>query len=283
MKLQAQAQIKLFTLVTNGSLPSSQCGHAFLKLLAPLLDSGVVSWQRHGAGRRLIVNDPDTLKRFSQRGFPNEALASEASSRVAAVGRFRDTKAIPNREHGIISLRVWRNDALLKNGEPSEAAAATLAHGVFSFRLTRDCPYALRGLCALIENPAVFAAVERLNLGVDVAIYGCGRISNRALEWLVRATDSNFSLLHLPDYDPAGLSEFQRLHARLGKRVTLYLPTDIEARFARFSNPELLTRANSQAMLARLRRSELSAIRRVVELIDGYNAGLEQEALFIQP
>jgi hypothetical protein len=282
MKLQAQTQIKLRDLAEIGSLPESQCGRAFLKLLVPLLDSGVVRWQRCGVGRRLVVNDADTLRDFRRQRFPNAALPSDARSRVASVGRFRDTKALPNSEGEIISLRVWRNEALLKNGKSFDAAAVTVAHGVFSFLFTRNCPYALVGRCALVENPAVFVAAEQLNLSVDAVIYGHGRISSRALDWLARTADSKFSLLHLPDYDPYGLSEFQRLHARLGKRVTLYLPSDMEARFARFSNPELLTKANSQAMLAQLRCSELTAIRPVVELIDRYNAGLEQEALLIQ-
>lgn len=281
MKLQTQAQIKLRDLAEIGFLPESQCGRGFLKLLGPLLDSGVVCWQRCGVGRRLVVNDPDTLRDFSQQRFPDAALPSDAGSRVAGVGRFRDTKALANSEGEIISLRVWRNEALLKNGKPFDAAALTLEHGVFSFLFAPSCPYALVGKCALTENPAVFVAAEYLNLSVDAAIYGHGRISSRALDWLARTMNSKFSLLHLPDYDPWGLSEFQRLHARLGKRVALYLPSDLEARFARFSNPELLKKANSQGMLARLRRSELVAIRPVVALIDRYNAGLEQEALLI--
>jgi hypothetical protein len=88
-------------------------------------------------------------------------------------------------------------------------------------------------------------------------------------------------ILHLPDYDPVGLSEFGRVHARLGLRAGLYLPPDLEARFDRFSNGDLLKNLNSQATLAQLRRSELPAIRRVIELIDRHNAGLEQEALLI--
>jgi hypothetical protein len=88
-------------------------------------------------------------------------------------------------------------------------------------------------------------------------------------------------ILHLLDYDPVGLSEFGRVHARLGHRAGLYLPPDLEARFDRFSNGDLLKNLNSQAMLAQLRRSELPAIRRVIELIDRHNAGLEQEALLI--
>jgi hypothetical protein len=60
------------------------------------------------------------------------------------------------------------------------------------------------------------------------------------------------------------------------------LPADLETRFAQFSNRKLLEKGNSQAMLAQLRRSNLPAIRRVVELIDRYNAGLEQEALLVK-
>jgi hypothetical protein len=99
---------------------------------------------------------------------------------------------------------------------------------------------------------------------------------------VLQTTDSRFKLIHLPDYDPVGLSEFGRLRARLGQRVALHLPADLETRFERFSNRALLKKANSQAMLAQLRRSEMPAIRQVVELIDRYNAGLEQEALLVQ-
>jgi hypothetical protein len=44
----------------------------------------------------------------------------------------------------------------------------------------------------------------------------------------------------------------------------------------------LLKKGNNQAMFAQLRRSDLPAIRRVVELIDRYKAGLEQEAFLVK-
>ena len=69
--------------------------------------------------------------------------------------------------------------------------------------------------------------------------------------------------------------------ATLGPGLHFYLPPDLEARFERFSNRELLKKVNSQAMLAQLRRSELPSVRHVVELIDRHNAGLEQEALLL--
>ncbi|MEI6195707.1 MAG: hypothetical protein WCS42_15410 [Verrucomicrobiota bacterium] len=282
MKLQAQAQAKLRKLVESESLPASQCGKAFLNLLEPLLHGGVLELKPSGGGQKLVVKNAGALRDFCRQRFPEADLPAEVGSRVEGVARFRDTKAMANRENEILSFRVWRDDALLKGSKSVGAAAAAAAHGVFSFLLAQDCPYELHGACALVENPAVFMVAEQLKLDVGLMIYGHGRISNRAIDWLARSPATGFSLLHLPDYDPVGLSEFQRLHARLGERVILHLPADLETRFAQFSNQKLLKKGNSQAMLAQLRRSNLPAIRRVVELIDRYNAGLEQEALLVK-
>ena len=252
-----------------------------MKLLAPLIDTGVLSWKRSGAGRQLFVNDVGALDAFCRQRFPQVTLPAGAEARIAGVGRFRDSKALPNTGNEIISMRVWQDQALLKGDHYAGAAAATEAHGVFSFRLTKDNQYRLNGLCMMVENPAVFAAAERLNVKVDAVIYGYGRISSRVLNWIARTAGSNFNLLHLPDYDPVGLSEFGRVHGRLGRRAGLYLPADLDIRFERFSNGDLLKKFNSQVMLAQLRRSPLPEVRHVVELIDRHNAGLEQEALLI--
>jgi Protein of unknown function C-terminus (DUF2399) len=179
----------------------------------------------HG-GRRLVVNNADALRGFYRQHFPEANLPMGAGSRVTSVSRFRDTKAMANSENEILSIRARRNDALLKDGKPVDAATITTALGVFSFLLAKDCAYELRGSYALVENPAVFAVAEQLNLDVSLIIYGHGRKSNRAIDWLARMTDSSFSLLHRPDYDPVGLSEFQRLYARLENALcSIYLLT----------------------------------------------------------
>ncbi|MCI0747256.1 MAG: hypothetical protein L0Y58_17770 [Verrucomicrobia subdivision 3 bacterium] len=281
MTRDAQCKAKLQTLLADGSLPASGCGRAVLDFISPLFDGGVVAWRRSGGGRRLVVSDTNALRDFCATRFPEVELPSGAESRVAGVGRFRDSKATSNTQPEIISVRVWRNDALVKNGSSAGAAEATATHGLFSFPLTRDCPYQLRGEWALVENPAVFDAFEKLHLNADAVLYGHGRISNRTLDWIVRTTNAGFRLLHLPDYDPVGLSEFVRLRSRLSERVVFHLPTDLGTRFARFSKRKLLAKRKSQAMLARLRKSGSCEIRQVVELIDRHNAGLEQEALLL--
>ena len=281
MKLVAQAETKLLELIERGALPASQCGRAFLKLIAPLLAGGAVVERKSGAGRQFAVKNADVVREFHLRRFPAVVSSPDAGSRVTGVGRYRDTKALKNDTGEIISLRVWQNAVVVKNGNPVNAALLTAAHGVFSFLLKRDCPYELCGPCALVENPAVFAAAEQLQLDIGAVIYGHGRISNRELDWLAQMPSATFKLIHLPDYDPVGLTEFQRLQSRLGNRVVLHVPTDLEARFTLYGNRDLLAKANTRAMLAQLRRSDSEVILRIVALMDRHNTGLEQEALLL--
>ena len=145
MTHQTRSETKLRSLLAGDSLPASGCGKAFLKLVAPLLAGGVLAWQRRGAGRRLAVSDAKALHDFCRQRFPDADLPPDAGSRVTGVGRFRDTKAMVNSEGETISVRVWRDDALHKNGKPVAATTATAAHGVFSVSYTHLDVYKRQG------------------------------------------------------------------------------------------------------------------------------------------
>jgi hypothetical protein len=244
-----------------------------------LLDAGVVVEERSGAGRRLVVRNAAALEEFARSRYPDVTTSLDASSRVVGVARFRDSKSFPADTPEIVSVRAWSETVLFMDGQPTEAMAATARHGVFSFLLSGAGQYELRGKCALVENPAVFGNFEQLRLPVRLVIYGQGRVSARLLRWL--AAGKHLELLHLPDYDPAGLAEFERLKLHLGSRVRLHVPADLDHRFSRFSNPALLQKPNSRTLLANLRRSVIPEVHAVVELMDRYNAGLEQEALLL--
>ena len=268
-------------LLEHGTMARSQCSGSFLDTLRPMWDAGVVVEERSGAGRRLVVKDAAAFEEFRRRRFPDHLGGKDAGNRAAGVARFRDSKSFPSDTPEIISVRAWREEALRQEGQSAAAARATTEHGVFSFLLEPDCSHTLHGPCALVENPAVFTRFEQLLPEVDLVIYGQGRASNRLVDWLAKQTSQDFTLLHLPDYDPVGLDEFARLRARLGSRTSLHFPTGLAERFARFGNRSLLDKPNSQALLAKLRRSELDEVRRVVALINRHNAGLEQEALLL--
>lgn len=270
---------RLNRLIATGTLPYSSCGATLLDTIQPLIAAGVLAERRVGSGRSLEVRDPVALLVFRQREFPDVATAG-LGSRAMGVGKFRDSKTLRADTPEIVSIRCWNDLALAHRGVAAGAAEATRRFGVFSLLLGPEADWQLAGSCAIVENPAMFAAFERLRLNVDLVIYGHGRLSNRALGWLKRA-GAKASFTHLPDYDPAGLSEHLRCHRALGGGVRLHLPDDLGARFEHFCNRALLDKPNTRAMLAGLRECALPEVRTVLHLIHQHNAGLEQEALLL--
>lgn len=283
MTVKENIRAQLATLLEQGSLPRSACSGALLKFLKPLLDSSVVVEERIGAGRRLVVRDASALQTFSKTRFPEIAVPDETPSRIAGVARFRDSKTLTGDTPDIVLLRAWSDTALWCDGVPIPAARATRNHGLFSFVLVPNSRYEFRAPCALVENPAMLLSFERLGLAstMPIALYAGGRVSGRVLRWLGGVSDPGFRLTHFPDYDPVGLSEFVRVHAALGDRAALYLPSGLDKAFSRFANTDLLRREASQALLPALRASRLPEVRAVLDLIERHNAGLEQEALLL--
>jgi hypothetical protein len=278
----SETRLAQFThLLESGAIARSKCSRDFLAALAPLLDSGVLTEDRSGAGRQLVVRDASAFRDFIQLHFPDVPVPANASSRLTGVARFRDAKAVSSDLPEIVTLRAWHEDAIHNANGTAYAAMATRAHGVFSFLLENNARYSLHGLCALVENPAVFTQFEHLRLPPRLAIYGRGRSSNRLIDWLAAQADAHFELLHLPDYDPVGLDEFTRLRRRLGPRVRLHIPDRLPALFARHANRDLLSKPRTRSLLAQLRLSQIPEVRTVLSLIEEHNAGLEHEALLI--
>lgn len=267
----------LTDLAKAGALPRSHCSVRFMSLLRPLVVAGVVAEKRSGAGRQIVIEDIAAFKAFIQNIFPMENVGVRSASRVAGVRRFRDSKTYRADGVDVLRARAFSSGTLRKNGDCVDVHGATANHGVFSFRLS--AAYTLHGCVAVVENPTIFDLFEQLELAIPLVIYGQGRISTRVLDWLADQHDQDFSLLHLPDYDPVGLTEFARIRNRLGSHARLYLPENLDDLFRRFANPELVRKVRSQRLLARLHTSRLKEVQAVVKLIDFHGAGLEQEVL----
>jgi hypothetical protein len=283
MNRAVKSEAKLRELLAHGALPASACGNALRQLTAPLVAGGVLTWIRSGTGKKLVVTDHSRFNEFVAATYPYSANEIDLleSARVSAVARYRDSKSLPNDLPEIINLRAWTDEGLRWDGKPVRGIANTMQYGIFSFSLEDSSQYTLHTSCALVENPALFRAFERLALPIKIVFLGRGRISERLLDWFGNQVAADFSLLHLPDYDPVGLNEFERLRMRLGSRVRLYAPDDLQQRFTRFGNTKLLSKSMSRTMLANLRSSKIEEVLRIVALIDEYNAGLEQEALLL--
>lgn len=282
MPARAVIEERLRELAAKGGLARSACSNALIECIAPLLASGVVAWKRSGAGQRLAVRNPVLLEAFISREFPHTSRECEHDvHRVQGVARFRDSKALANDLPEIVCVRGWKDGGICCEGKPVRLAEGTRAFGVFAFVLADPARYSVNGRCALIENPAVFSQIERVNPAIDVALLARGRCSNALLDWLEE--QSWLELFHMPDYDPVGLREFERLRQRFGDRVSLYLPPNLQHLFSRYASPQLLLNPTAQTLLGALRNTEIAEVAQVVALIDQHNGGLEQEALLIAP
>lgn len=273
---------KCCRLLVAGALPRSQCGAGFLRRLKPLFDAGVVRWEKSAAGQRLSVLNLAAYGRWFSLHFPGTKVSDSLRlSPVEGVARFRDSKALRGNLPAIVCIRSTKDGVLVKNGVPVETTKATVEHGVFAFKLDDPTAYALNGNCVLIENLAVFQLFEHLNLDVNLAIWTGGISSNRLLNWLATNINNGLRILHLPDYDPVGMTEFLRYHRRLGDAVSLHSPDNLRSLFHSYSKAGLLLSPKNQRMLLRLRKAQHPAVERVLRLMHEFNGGLEHEAILI--
>ena len=268
-------------LLQEGVLPKSACAQSFIRSLAPLFDAGVLRWNKAGGGQRLTVANQVGYRRWFFQHFPKMELPDTESSQVQAVAQFRNAKALPSNLPEIVCVRSTEDGVLLRDGVAVQTTQATKQNGLFAFTLTDQTQFALRGTCALIENLAVFHSFEKLCLEPTLAIWTGGVSSNRFNNWLASSIPGGLRVLHLPDYDPVGLSEFLRHHKRLGEAVTLFIANDLPILFRHHCNTSLLADEKNQRTLMQLRKARHPVVQQVVALIDEFNGGLEHEAIFI--
>lgn len=269
----------------RGSLAGSACTPSLLEnvQVQSLIHGGVLEWRRIKAGEVLAVALPVDFARFITHHFPDAPTApGETAPRVLGLARFRDTKSLRGVGSQIAVLRGWGTTTLLsKDNIPVDVADVTKRHGLFAFSLADGAAYRLHGIVAVIENPTLFFAFERLGLDIPLALYTQGRLSRRLLRWLTAQADAKVRVVHFGDYDPVGLADYLRLRRNLCERATLYRPVRLDHLFERFSKPDLLKGRKSRVLLDALRTAQDVALNEVVALIDTWNAGLEQEALLL--
>jgi hypothetical protein len=158
--------------------------------------------------------------------------------------------------------------------------ALTRAAGVAAITIEPGVSWSVAGRIGVVENLEVFYNVERVESGLDAAIYAGGRLSERVLCWLAGESMAMAELAHFGDYDPVGMAEYLRLRAACGDRVHMHMPADLAGRMGKYGKASLLTGRNA-GLLATLRSSKDGAVREVVRLMDETGCGLEQEALLI--
>jgi hypothetical protein len=270
---------KLLLLVTQGSIAASRLTERDHTRLQSLFETRVLAMERGGAGKKVVVKNREALDAFVLRSYPSSLQGSSAvlSPRSRAVAELRDSKKARETGPLMVLLRGFDNCALQAGEEVLAVAHWTELAGVAALCLDGR-QWEFSGVMAIVENLEVFWNFEKLKTGAQLAIYAHGRLSGRILDWLSSPAMALARIIHCGDYDPVGLDEYLRLKAACPERARLYLPPNLESLLSRYGKGDLLLGSNV-AILARLRKSEDLDVRRIVEMIDRFGVGLEQEIL----
>jgi hypothetical protein len=257
------------------------------KDLAQLFDLGALREERRGGGWVVLVVNRDSVRRFADRQFPSGLFGEHDTSegrRTQSLNRFGDTKLMPGLDFEFVLLRAF-GEAKITTKVSSrtiniDAPGITRQTGCVALTLqdASDLPH-IRGNVATVEGPELFYRFDWSTVDVSVAILTYGRMSERLLNW-VTSSRIDGQIIHFGDYDPVGLDEYRKLKER-ATRATFYLPVNLEKYFKenKFLKPALMNK--SSALLPRLAETKDAAILTVIDLMQRYGGGVEQEVLLL--
>ena len=270
---------KLLLLISQGSLAASRLTDRDSSRLQSLFETGVLRVERSGAGKKVMVHNREALGAFVQRFYPSGLLGTseELPPRSRAVAEFRDSKKARETGSLMVLMRGFGICDFRAGLEKLDVAHWTELAGVAAMCL-EGRPWEFSGILAVVENLEVFHHFEKLKTGAELAIYAQGRLSDRVLGWLSAPPMARARIIHCGDYDPVGLDEYLRVKVACPGRVKLYLPANLEELLSSYGKKDLLL-GNNATVLARLRKTDDQEVRQIVELIDRYGVGLEQEIL----
>jgi hypothetical protein len=277
-------------LIHQQRLAGSDLSAQARKQLRPLFAGGVLVTESSGRGEVVEVRKPEQLLAWARHTFPSFEGRWQGPGefgRAQSIARRRSSKATGSGiGAGVLHLRAMadgRGTATV-NGVNFPVRELTAQHGVAACLVSAATQFEFTGQTVLVENLECFLNAERILPAASIFINGAGRLSDQLIACLARSTFSPAPVVHFPDYDPVGLSDYLRLKSLLGPRVVLYLPSDIERRFAALGDQRLISeKPRNRALLEKLatERWPCQESEKVFGLIKESGAGLEQECLLL--
>ena len=207
-------------------------------------------------------------------------MNAKLSPRSKAVAELRDSKKARDNQPLAVLLRGFHDTALHSGNKVLPVANWTEMAGVAALRLDEDAQWGFSGIVAFVENLEVFWNFEKLEIEADIAIYAQGRLNSKVVAWLASPAMLQARIIHCGDCDPVGLDEFLRLKVACPDRAVLHVPPDFESLLSRYGKKNLIN--DNTAILARLRKNDDPQVRFIVELMDRWGVGLEQEVLLLK-
>jgi len=271
-------------LLAQGQLPASRFSVRTQKALATMFDSSRLVRRRSGHGFVVVVEDVPAFQAFVDRTFKRASLPLAATTAGALnLIKWADTKG--SRREGqseCMLARAFTPKVAITATGPIDIGALTSDAGVAGFRLDQGRALMIPGPLVLIENPELFWNWEAYEPTCPFTlIFKSGNASNALIEWLATGPMQEADLIVAADYDPTGIGDYLRIKRKLGERVTIPLPENLEDLFGFFANRNLLKPVKSAELLQRLRSETDASAQHVLKLIDKFRGGLEHEALLI--
>jgi len=267
---------------TDG-LPASDVPSGCAGILAELHTCGAAGHRRSGRGAVIYVSNAAAFERFVMSRFPLglDANPDDVEDRASGVRLFADAKtARRGRYEGLFIRSTAPGATLVSDKGLLPVSEHTALAGGAALRLGDANEWSFRGVVAVIENAEAFWQHERVLPDVDLAVFACGRLSERALTWLASDGMSGCRLVHWGDYDPVGCLEYLRLRGRCGDRTRMHLPASVRELLPRHGKRRLIV--EQVAELDSLRRmASDESVAGLLGLFDAHHKGLEQEALLM--
>lgn len=275
----------LARLLKEGGVPWSNVSNKQRDRLRPLREAGVLSVERSGSGRRLTVQNKEVVRQFANNEYPAGLDAAQTAADSGegehlpaseAVAHFRDAKRGTGGDE-VLLFRGAPGTTITYEGTPLEIGQLTKIAGVAAVLLGSDTSVAVEEPLAVVENREAFLRFEDLGTSARLACFGDGFLSARMVDWLGSLDIGADAIVHCPDYDPVGLSDFQRLHDACGEQVHLFWPDRLEFLIEKYGKADLYE--DNAGLLDRLDGSSHPTIEQLLALLHRHGRGLEQEIL----
>lgn len=263
-------------------LPQSQMPARCRSLVESLRTCGALDLKPTAQGILLRICNPGAFQDFLDARCPGGLYVSidEIEDRCAAVVAFGDAKAIRRGPFEGVFIRSTKPNVTIVAGDGRAVPVNDLTRlaGGAALLLSDESQWSFAGTVAVVENAEAFWRHERVLAEVDLAVFACGKMSSRLLDWLASDLMGDCHITHWGDYDPIGVSEYVRLMQSCPGRVTFYAPPEVIELLPQFGKRELVTAQAEQ--LDRLRdKLHDPVVHRMVDLFDQHRRGLEQEIL----
>ncbi|MCF7855244.1 MAG: hypothetical protein K9N51_10645 [Candidatus Pacebacteria bacterium] len=266
-------------LLDAGAVPLSAVKKRSGNDIASLLHSGAVVEERAGGGGRLVMIHREAVEGMLRAARPDWESTGEVPPRAEAVRRFRNAKKATPDSPNFVLLRSCRDSCVWRNGHAEvDVTELTRRTGVAGIAVSPDDDWCTDAPLGMIENKEVFWHCDKLyrNSECGCFMYYAGNVMERVIAWFAKRPRAP-RVLFFPDYDPVGLGNYLALKQACSGQVELVVPPDFEQLLKTWGKQDLLGK-NTHRLTKILEHGD-NEVRRLVELMQEYGCGLEQEIL----